>query len=144
MIERLMKSVVKTNGCWLWTGNRKPNGYGRIQINNKSFAAHRLSYALHVRPIPDGLFICHKCDNPSCVNPDHLFIGTHTDNMRDRNEKGRSNMPKGTNHHLHKLTDSDVIEIRNSGVSSRKLAGGYGVSYRTILHVKRGDTWRHI
>lgn len=82
--------TVPEAGCWLWIGRAKPKGYGRIGIGrNKQFAAHRVSWELFRGEIPAGMCVCHKCDTPSCVNPDHLFLGTHADNAGDRQRKGR-------------------------------------------------------
>lgn len=79
----------KKTGCWLWTGSITTCGYGQINIKYKRYLAHRLSWNVHNGAIPKGFFVCHKCDNPPCVNPDHLFIGTHRDNMQDMLKKGR-------------------------------------------------------
>lgn len=93
LLKRFMARVVKSddpNGCWLWTGSRSGHqGYGGIRIGNKTVKAHRASHELFKGPIPPGLYICHTCDNPPCVNPDHLFAGSHLDNMRDKMAKGR-------------------------------------------------------
>lgn len=145
-LDRFMSKIefIPFHACWEWIGNRKPNGYGRIDIAKKSYAAHRLAYELFIGPIVRGLFVCHKCDNPSCVNPLHLFLGTHTDNMADRNAKGRGNMPKGVNHHKAKLRAIDIANIRASSLSSRKLATHYGVSHHNILCIRNRKTWKHV
>lgn len=87
--ERFWPKVEKTDGCWLWTANTRPNGYGLFG----SVGAHRVAYELCVGPIPSGMYVCHRCDNPACVRPDHLFVGTQLDNMRDMVTKGRGRQP---------------------------------------------------
>lgn len=92
--ERFWAKVNKTETCWLWTGAKQRLGYGHISIGNDRFtSAHRLAYELANGPIPDGLFACHRCDNPACVRPDHLFLGTQQDNLRDAWRKGRGVIP---------------------------------------------------
>ncbi len=88
--ERFWKSVERTEKCWNWTGFRDNNGYGQISINGNAISVHRFSWELHFFPIPKGLLVCHACDNPSCVNPNHLWLGTVTANNLDRARKGRS------------------------------------------------------
>lgn len=85
-----MSTPVPEAGCWLWLGRTAPNGYGRMGAGrNRQYAAHRVSWEFHRGPIPAGLIVCHKCDTRRCINPDHLFLGTHADNARDRDAKGR-------------------------------------------------------
>jgi len=90
--ERFWAKVQKTLSCWLWMGKpRNEWGYGQMRVNGKKEYPHRFSYILHNGSIPDGLVVCHSCDNPACVNPNHMFLGTHEDNMRDMRAKGRQN-----------------------------------------------------
>jgi hypothetical protein len=98
--ERFWSKVAKAgiDDCWLWTGGLFTNGYGRLQVGNRTNgrwyeAAHRLSYQFNIGPIDDGLLVCHSCDNPRCVNPKHFFLGTHDDNMQDAAAKGRMRGP---------------------------------------------------
>ena len=92
--ERFWSKVNKTGDCWLWTGVRVGIGYGQIYLNGKKTPAHRVSWLLHHGIIPNGLLVLHKCDNPPCVNPNHLFTGTNSDNMKDAYIKGRSSILK--------------------------------------------------
>jgi hypothetical protein len=89
-------SIEPNSGCWLWTGSLNDTGYGQLWVGSKSTRAHRLSYELHVGPIPEGMHVCHHCDNPPCCNPNHLFVGSHTDNMADKIKKGRGVNPIAT------------------------------------------------
>jgi hypothetical protein len=89
MTERFWAYVQKTASCWVWTGTQSDNGYGRIWGKGRHIKAHRFSWELHNGPIPEGMHVCHKCDTPACVNPEHLFLGTASDNMRDMVAKGR-------------------------------------------------------
>lgn len=127
---------VDTSGeCWLWTGGKQPFGYGQFFANGRGITAHRFSYELHVGPIPKGLFVCHNCpdgDNPSCVNPAHLFLGTHKENMADMAAKGRS---RSWGHPGRKLTDEMILGIRQryaQGETQQSLAAEFNVASGTI------------
>lgn len=147
--DRFWSKVEKGPDCWEWTGSKVKGGYGQIgkggrEIGNEM--THRLSWEIHNGPIPEGMFVCHSCDNRSCVNPDHLFLGTHSDNVQDMVAKGRVGDVgrKGTKHHKAKLTDEDVREIRAAEDSTTTLALIYGVSTSTIQRVKSGKGWSHV
>lgn len=133
--------------CWEWTGAKSPRGYGVFGWAYKlgyEQRAHRFSWILHHEMIPPGLFICHKCDNPGCVNPNHLFIGTTQQNTQDREYKLRGNAPKGSGNGLSKLTEELVEKIRKDPRSSRNIAKDLKVSHMTVLRAKNGKTWRHV
>ena len=109
--DRFWQKVEKNEGCWIWTGSKSKLGYGYFQINNKTKYAHRVSKELRHGSIAEGLVVCHKCDNPSCVNPDHLFIGTMKDNMLDKMKKGRgrnNNTDKTHCIHGHEFTPENT------------------------------------
>lgn len=140
-------------GCWIWTGERSPYGYGLLSLKTeknkyKSIKAHRFSYETYKGKIPPNYLVCHKCDNPPCVNPEHLFIGTYLDNNRDKIKKNRHNMPKGSAHNRAILTENDVLKIRSEykktyGFCS-KMAKIYCVDRDTIWNVVNNRTWKHI
>jgi hypothetical protein len=130
--------VVSNSGCWIWTGADRGNGYGCIMDGNKIQSAHRVSYELRNGKIPRGMLVCHRCDTPACVNPDHLFLGTSSENSADKIMKGRANLPSGANHHAAKLTDVQVAEIRASEQTGRDLAAAFGVNTSTISKIKCG------
>lgn len=149
--DRFWAKVLKTENCWEWTASRLPRGYGLIKRNRsdpkgRNAYAHRVSWEIHYGEVPDGKCVLHECDNPGCVNPDHLFIGTDKDNMRDCAQKGRlggcSLMNwKGERSPVAKLTNYAVRDIRKSRKSLSVLALKYGVTKGTIWKVKTGLTW---
>lgn len=152
LADRLWRNVTKTDGCWLWTGYTDKDGYGTFRRREGGlYRAHRVSYELHCGPIPDGMIVCHHCDTPACVRPEHLWLGTHDENAKDRNKKGRhhptgpKNPQRGEARHNARL-DSDLVKrIRlEAGLSQRDLAKKYGVSLSTIQNVISHKTWRHI
>ena len=142
MKKAFFKHVDKTDTCWVWRNANKGKGklhYGSFTFRRKIYLAHRLSWKLHNGDIPERMWILHKCDNPSCVNPDHLFLGTAMDNQRDKLAKGRCVVEK--------LTIEKVKEIRNKlemGITSGRLAKDYGVSATTIHNIKSRKTWRDV
>ena len=132
------------NGCWEWQGTRS-KGYGVFFFRSKAWTASRLSYALTFPDWDGSGIICHHCDNPPCINPAHLFLGTDATNALDKHAKGRANMPRGEKHWAVKLTPAQVQEIRDSPLGSRRLARLYPmISRTTILHIRDGRKWRHL
>ena len=131
-------------GCLEWVASKTPDGYGRFGLGGKSHTAHRVSYFLHNGESPGDMCVCHTCDNPLCVNPSHLWIGTHAQNGEDKEGKGRGNHPKGTSHGLSKLTDADIPAIRSDPRQHRLIAKDYGVTFSVIGKVKRHKLWRHV
>jgi hypothetical protein len=129
------------SGCFIWIGARtgmrskRTGGYG----NFRGQAAQRVAWKLKYGSIPEGLFVCHRCDNPACVNTEHLFIGSQQENFQDAVNKGRIGL--GESHMHHKLTEESVREIKNSALGSRQLARKYGVARTTIGNIRKGKTW---
>ena len=151
-MDRFWQKVVRRgpDECWEWTGVKDRNGYGQMSISGKTKRTHRLSYELQNGPIPSGLHVLHNCDNPSCVNPKHLHLGTHQDNVREMNERGRWNAggPSGERHGMAKLVAEQVLQIRSryaaGGISQRALASEFNVSQRQILDILKQRRWRHL
>lgn len=139
--SRFWAKVDKSSDCWEWTGAKKPTGYGLCTVKRKIHRAHRLSYEMAYGPIPDGLCVCHRCDNPSCVNPDHLFLGTIEDNMRDMVSKGRNSDRRGAKNAMAKLNSGQAAFIRSSNMRQSWLATMFGVSNALIHNIKNGRHW---
>lgn len=139
------------SACWEWTGSKR-NGYGRMIVGSRtdgtrrSMSAHRVSYEIVYGEIPEGMEVCHKCDNPSCVNPNHLFLGTRQDNIDDRERKGRNVFFVGEEQPRAKLTKKAVKDARweraYKGTSFQMLADRYGVSKKTMMNAIKGVTWK--
>ena len=155
LIERFSKylpDILDENQCWEWQGsiNHKRGGYGQLIFNKKTLKAHRISYEIHYAE-PLGNFHClHKCDNPKCVNPAHLFAGTNLDNVKDKVSKGRcyTGNQKGENNGASKLTDDIVKNIRKlyntGGYTTTKLAEMYNVHRSTISYIVNNKTFKHL
>jgi len=147
--ERFWEKVNKDGKeeCWDWTAYKTADGYGRMGgIGRKILTAHRVSWELHNGPIPGEMCVCHSCDNPACVNPDHLWLGTHQDNMADRDEKGRHTPTSGERNRHAKLTENQVMAIRSEypGTGQAELAEKYGVRRKTISKIICRELWAHI
>ena len=136
--------TVENNGCLEFLNYKDPNGYGRISFQGEVWLAHRLSYLLHFGEIPSGLFVCHHCDNPSCVNPKHLFLGTNADNMADMVNKGRAARNYGEADGRAVLSEKDALNIREDERLLREIADDYGVTVTQIARVKSKKAWEHL
>lgn len=137
-MKRFWDKVRKTDSCWIWTAGCFADGYGGFQLGSSVIRAHRQSYILMKGPIPIGLYVLHKCDNPKCVNPDHLFLGTNADNMADMVAKGR---------HVGsaKITKKQSIEIKKlvaSGLTQKKVGLLFGLCQSAISRIVTGYNWR--
>lgn len=135
---------ITETGCLIWMRGDNAQGYGRVCFDGRQYHAHRIAWSLINGPIEIGKYILHHCDTPACINPRHLFIGTHADNSRDMVKKGRGAGTKGVSHNKAVLTDSQILEIRGSDVKNVVLCKKYNVHHSTIARVRRGDTWSHV
>jgi hypothetical protein len=146
--------VNNESGCWEWTASLDKKGYGQLSQDTtgdtvgvrvgkrKPLKAHRLSYEIHKGSIADGLSILHACDNPACVNPDHLSLGTHTDNMQQMLGKGRH--CHGENSHHAKLDASAVLRIHADPRKQAVIAQEYGIGQQSVSRIKKENTWKHL
>jgi hypothetical protein len=149
LLDRLVAKIEKTETCWIWTGCLTAKGYGRITVRGKTVCfAHRVAYEQFVGPIPDGMIVRHDCDNPRCVNPRHLVIGTCKENSEDMVKRGR--VSRGTRHPCAKLTPEIVLEIRklyqpySREFGCKGLGKKYGVAESAIHNVISGKNWSFI
>lgn len=147
-IDRLLATVEPdlNSGCWLWPRGNNGRGYGCLRIDGTQHSAHRHSWRLHNGQIPPDMFVLHRCDTPACVNPAHLFLGTHDANMADMKAKGRADDRRGEKSYAAKLAAEQVVQIRRlrGVVSQRKLAAHFGISKASIWSIQSKQTWRHL
>jgi hypothetical protein len=147
--ERFWSKVERGPNCWVWTGTktgapgRPPYGGFRI-TERRTIRAHRFSWELHFGPVPDGLIVCHSCDNRLCVRPEHLFVGTHAENIADRDRKGRGLAMRGTEHGSAVLNDETVRAIRAATGSQRAIAARFGASQSQVSRIRAGLAWAHV
>lgn len=132
--RKIYERTERVADCWIWQGCKNSRGYGDIFFLGRTEKAHRAAYIAFKGDIPDGMFVCHSCDNPSCVNPAHLWLGTHSENMADMREKGRAK----TSPQRRKLTDDDILEIRSSTERGSELARKFNVSGALITLIRQG------
>lgn len=151
--ERIAKfwSRVQIKGlldCWEWTGAKEPRDYGHTQgTRGENTRAHRLSWELTYGVIADDMYVCHKCDNPPCCNPVHLYLGTPKENAQDRDRRKRRRPPKGIDNGRAKLKESDIKEIRSliaQGITQTVIAKKYGICRGGVSKIKLGKSWSHI
>ncbi len=148
--ERFWARTVKGKKCWKWTGSKDKYTRGRLLYQGKTLIAARVAYNLLVGSIPKGLCVCHKCDNPNCVNPKHLFTGTQKDNVRDSVSKGRNYVARGEDHNRAKLTESIVLECRKRHKpwcpknGTKALAEEFGVTTDVMQKAIHRRMWKHI
>jgi hypothetical protein len=153
--ERLLQRILIVGDCWMWTGRLSKKGYGSMRVSGRRTRVHRASYELYKGPVPDGLFICHQCDNPACVNPDHLFAGTNSDNLQDAANKGRlsyqrntENFMRGTGHKQSRLTEDHVRDMRSlyaeEGLSVNELGARFGISHVQAYRIVKRIHWKHL
>lgn len=141
-------ATVPESGCWIWLLALSSRGYAQSGYRSRSdFRVHRAVYASRHGGIPDGMYVCHSCDTPSCVNPDHLFAGTPSENRVDCRNKGRENSPKGEGHHAAKIDESAVRAIRSShaaGEWQKNIAARYGLDQSAVSLIVNRKTWAHV
>ncbi len=148
--ERLMNKTVQDpegTGCWIWTGHVNSKGYGSIRVERNTQLVHRVAWTEYKGPIPEGLCVLHKCDNPACWNLEHLFLGTTQDNTKDMMAKGRNAPHQGQSNPYAVLNDDKVREIHRllqQGVRLTDIANKFRIGKSTVSHIKFGENWTHI
>ena len=137
----------KENGCWEWTGACSGFGHGNFVISRRNLGAHRVSWEIARGRIPDGVCVLHRCDNPPCVNPAHLFLGTKFDNARDRHSKGRDGDHRGSMNGRSKVKEHDaalILFLATCGAKRSRLAAMFGLSISSVDDICSGRTWKHV
>ena len=148
-VRNFLKNIKKSDSCWVWTGTLKHGAlkYGVLTMNRKHLRAHRFSWVLHNGPIPTGMCVLHRCDNPPCVNIKHLFLGTREQNNADRNRKKRTVIVRGEKSGRAILNRQIVKLIKRhikKGVTFSHLGQLFGVRWQTIQAIAKGRTWKHV
>lgn len=152
-IARFWSKVDRSGDCWVWTAGKNGRGYGKFNVGYTRFYAHRFAFLLTFGAIPDGMVVCHRCDTPSCVRPDHLFAGTQQENLRDMAAKGRHpshahpHLVRGEQNGFSKLSDDQVREIRArvaAGESRRLLSIEFNTTQTNISNIVLHINWKHI
>lgn len=146
LVDRLKKfsNFNPNTGCIEWTGGKSGGGYGQLEVNGKSAKAHRIAWELKNGKIPEGMIVCHKCDNPACLNPAHLFLGTNVVNSLDMVSKGRQARLKGELNSQAKITEEQVKKILGDQRLQREIAVDHGISIQNVNAIKRGRAWAHL
>ena len=149
-MDRLWKRTARDGDCWVWQGCKDGGGYGTISVGGRPLKTHRLAWQLTYGAIPAGMLVCHHCDRPSCINPQHPFLGTNADNMQDKVRKGRRNggggwhKIRGGNNGSAKLTEKQVAAMRAlhcQGVSERRVASSFGISKSQVHRIVCHQNW---
>lgn len=150
-MDRFWSKVNKTEGCWEWTAGKTKDGYGIFKVHTKNLMrSHRYAWELECGPIPKGLCVLHKCDNRKCVNPNHLFLGTNEDNVKDREQKGRGVMPdqNGENNSMAKLTEEEIKNIRfryeNENITQKELGKIYNIDQSAVSIIINKKVWKKV
>lgn len=146
-LANFSKKFVRSNGCWLWNGGKNRDGYGQVRLKGRTEYAHRISWVIHNGPIPKGMCVCHQCDNPLCVRPDHLFLGTHAENMADMIAKNHVARFHGKEDTHTKLAKKDIRRMREQylfGADRKDISLVFNVSISSVYAIVGRRTWRHV